>query len=198
MKNKHLLHLGIAEAGKIEALAGKHDKALEHYREAIKIAVSISAPEVFFRHYTQCVLESLELSGDYEEAIEYYRSADEHYKKLALEDTLHSRDHADQLEKLGVLLIKAGQIGEAKAELKRAIELAGNERKELAETCLGWLEKGFKLDAMRLLNTQKKHKYFTVRRDQINKSIATPLSSIAKSKAMQAGLAGLARSNSAL
>ena len=53
------MHLGIAEAGKVHALAGRHPEALRHYREAIRLAVSSKAPEIFFRHYSQCVLESL-------------------------------------------------------------------------------------------------------------------------------------------
>ncbi|WVM91801.1 hypothetical protein ULG90_18100 [Halopseudomonas pachastrellae] len=44
----HQLHLGIAEQGKVLALAGRHADALQHYQEALRMAVSSRAPEVFF------------------------------------------------------------------------------------------------------------------------------------------------------
>lgn len=49
----HTVHLSIAETGKLFALKNNHVQALKHYREAIQLAVSSKAPEVFFRHYTQ-------------------------------------------------------------------------------------------------------------------------------------------------
>ena len=68
-ENVHEIHLSIAENGKLQALKGNHEAALKGYREAIQLAVSSKAPEVFFRHYTQCVLESLELTGSYDEIV---------------------------------------------------------------------------------------------------------------------------------
>ncbi|HCA23425.1 MAG TPA: peptidylprolyl isomerase, partial [Pseudomonas sp.] len=78
----HQLHLGIAEQGKVLALAGRHADALQHYQEALRMAVSSRAPEVFFRHYTQCVMESLELSGELDSVLRYCNEAEAHYARL--------------------------------------------------------------------------------------------------------------------
>ena len=58
--SRHILHLSVAEHGKLCLLRGDVSEALRHFREAIRISVSAQAPEVFFRHYSQCVLEALE------------------------------------------------------------------------------------------------------------------------------------------
>lgn len=171
----HGIHIGIAEAGKVEALAGRHTNALQHYREAMRLAVSISAPEVFFRHYTQCTLESLELSGDFDEVINFCKSADEHYSKLSLGDPLHARDHAGFLERLGLVALKAGYEEKAKEALEQAKKLAGDGNMPLTEVVLSWLSRRLTPDIGRIVSIQKRYKYFTVRRDQVDKSRATPM-----------------------
>lgn len=50
--NRHILHLSLAEHGKLCLLRGDGN-------EALRLCASARAPEVFFRHYTQCVLEAL-------------------------------------------------------------------------------------------------------------------------------------------
>src|SRR5215212_2230092 len=82
MPQGHRLHLGIAEQGKVHALKGDHGSALTHYREAIRMAVSSGAPEVFFRHYMECTLESLERMGSLREVLEYCDRAIAHYAEL--------------------------------------------------------------------------------------------------------------------
>ena len=62
---RHRLHLGIAEAGKLLAIKGRHREALHRYREALRLAHSARAPQLFGRHYLQCVLESLEHLSDH-------------------------------------------------------------------------------------------------------------------------------------
>ena len=66
-----IAHLQIAETGKLAALRGDHRTALGHYREAIRIAVGSGAPEVFFRHYLEATLESLELSEAFDDVLAY-------------------------------------------------------------------------------------------------------------------------------
>ena len=101
------MHLGIAEAGKVHALAGRHSEALRHYREAIRLAVAAKAPEIFFRHYSQCVLESLEKSGGDADIIAYCEAAETHYASLDADTPLHRKDRGATLERLdGVLVIR--------------------------------------------------------------------------------------------
>ena len=67
----HAMHLALAESGREKALRHEHTEALRLYREAMKLAVAAGAPEVFFRYYTQCVLESLERTASYDEVIAF-------------------------------------------------------------------------------------------------------------------------------
>lgn len=171
----HDIHFGIAEAGKFAALAGDHREALRHYREALRMAVSAGSPEVFFRHYTQCVLESLELLGDYDAIIQFCENADAHYATLSQPNPLLAQDHGSVLERLGAVHLKAGRQPEAKDALTRALDTAGADRLPLAATLLGWLTRGLCPDVTRITETQKKHRYFTVRRDQVDKTRARPM-----------------------
>lgn len=174
--NLHLMHLGLAEQGKIHALKNQHQEALMHYREAIKIAVSLKAPEVFFRHYTQCVVESLERKGSYDEVIQFYQAADEHYQNQQLHAALHHKDHADILQKLGCALLKKGDIDQAKKTFSQAIQMAGEANIALSKELLNWLQRGYSINLTRIEQLQNKHHYFVVRQGQVNEKIARPLS----------------------
>mgnify|MGYP000327251603 CR=1 FL=1 len=177
---RHDFHFGIAEAGKLAAIKGDHTEALRHYREALKLAQSSKAPEVFFRHYTQCVLESLELTGEYAEILEFCENADAHYQRMPHDTDLHARDHGAILERHGVVAVKSGDTDTGRDALTRAVERAGKGQLPIAETVLGWLKRGMTPDARRLLDVQKKHKYFTVREDQGDPARANPLPKDAK------------------
>ncbi|MCD8512321.1 MAG: tetratricopeptide repeat protein [Nitrincola sp.] len=172
-ENVHLLHLGLAEQGKIHALKNEHKEALKHYREAIKIAVSLKAPEVFFRHYTQCVVESLEKLGNYDEAIQFYQAAHEHYTAQHVSSNLHNKDHADILQKLGCTLLKKGATEEAKNAFNLAIKIAGEADISLSKELLGWLQRGYSVNLTRIEQLQIKHHYFVVRQGQVNEKICS-------------------------
>lgn len=176
IENVHIMHLGLAEQGKIHALKNEHQEALKHYREAIKIAVSLKAPEVFFRHYTQCVVESLERKGSYDEAIQFYQAAHEHYTAQEVSSNLHNKDHADILQKLGCTLLKKGAIDEAKNAFNLAIRTAGEADVSLSKELLGWLQRGYSINLSRIEQLQTKHHYFVVRQGQVNEKIARSLS----------------------
>jgi tetratricopeptide (TPR) repeat protein len=172
------LHLSIAETGKLLALKGRHTDALEHYREALRLAVSSRAPEIFFRHYTQCVLESLELTGAYAEVIEFCINADSHYASLGLNSSLHRRDHGSVLERLGLAHLKNGDAEPGQAALEKAHKIAGDGVLPITEEVLGWLKRGFRPDTTRILGSQRKHKYFVVRSGQVDRKRARPISSL--------------------
>lgn len=172
---RHRVHLGIAEAGKVHALARRHAEALRHYREALRLAVAAQAPEVFFRHYTQCVLESLELLESYAEVIRFCEEADAHYASKGQALALHRADHAAILERLGIVRLKAGNRDGAAASLRRAIALAGPGRLPLAEDALGWLDRRLSPSASHIAEAQRRRRYFTVRAGQVNAAAATPL-----------------------
>lgn len=177
----HQLHMGIAEQGKVHALEGKHGLALTCYREAIRIAVRSGAPEVFFRHYMECTLESLERMGSYPEVLDYTERAISHYAALKVEsEAQRSLIRADLIhihQRRGVVLLKLGRMEEARQALEKARSLAraGGLRCELVDTLLGWIARGFHVDAHRILTEQESRRYFSVRQDTVNRAAAIPL-----------------------
>ncbi len=171
----HQIHLSIAEAGKLYALKGDHTEALRHYREAIRLAVSSKAPEVFFRHYTQCVLESLELTEGYDEILRFCNDAHQHYTRLNLTSSLHRRDHGSILERMGMVQLKKGDTKAGQTTLESAQQLAGKGVLPVVDEVLGWLQRGFTVDTTRLLQSQRRHNYFIVRADKVDKAKARPL-----------------------
>lgn len=171
----HALHMGIAESGKLCAIAGDHNEALRHYREALRLAHSIQAPDVFFRHYIQCVLESLECTGAYGEVIEFCENALRHLEQIEKPLALHLRDRAATLERLAVNLIKAGRLEEARPVLDRAVAEAERGDLPLARAVLDWMRRGMTPLPRRIEQLQAKHGYFTVTQDQVEPARAVPL-----------------------
>ncbi len=177
------LHFGIAEQGKLHALAGDHEEALRHYREAIRLAVTSGAPEVCFRHYTQCVLESLEHMSAWTEILEFCERVRAHYAANPPPHELARLDLACAHEREGVVLLKRGDTAAALAALAQAREQAGPGRLPLAEELLGWLRRGMQIDARRIEQQQRRHRYFIVEREavrperaiQLPKALGAPL-----------------------
>lgn len=171
----HILHLSLAEHGKLCLLRHDFGEALRHFREAIRLCVSARAPDVFFRHYTQCVLEALEKAGDYGQVADYCRKADAHYGAAGLETALHRKDHGAILERLGIMELRQGRPGEAAITLARAVARAGGGVLPLAEQLAGWLRRGLATPADRLMQLQVRHGYYAVRDGTVNAGIAREL-----------------------
>ncbi len=169
------LHVGIAEQGKLHALAGDHQEALRHYREAIRLAVASGSPEVCFRHYTQCVLESLERLAAWDEILAFCERVQAHYAANPPPHELARLDLAGAHERRGVVLLKRGDAPAARAALALAVEHAGAGRMPLAEELLGWLRRGMQVDARRVQQQQERHRYFIVEREAVRSERAIPL-----------------------
>lgn len=172
----HALHIGIAEAGKLRALAGDHTDALRHYREALRLAQAARAPEVFFRHYTQCVLESLERTGAHGEVIAFCEQAISHYDAQDATLAVHQRDKAALLERLALNRIKAGRGADAQAPLDAAMDMAATGDLPVARTVRDWLRRGMRPDPRRITELQAKHGYYAVTADRVepDRAIALP------------------------
>lgn len=169
-------HFGIAEQGKLYALEGRHALALAYYREAIRLTVRCGEPEIVFRHYLECVLESLEKTGAYQELLEYCAKA------LALLDAAPATvrtalERAHVLQRQACVLLKSGQRDPAATALRQALDLAAvhGARLPLATTLLGWVERGLQLDARRVAAEQERTHYFNVRRDTVDAARALKL-----------------------
>lgn len=176
------LHLGVAEQGKVHALAGEHVKALLYYRQAMRMAGEAGAPALFSRHYMECALESLELMGAYDEVLASCEKAIDHYRENPPAQPLARVDLATFHERAGMILLKAGRDPkEARAHLQKATKGARAEGKSLplAETLLRWVDSGLHVDAKRILAEQKRHKTLSVRPESVEPARAIPLPDIA-------------------
>ena len=171
------LHAGVAEHGKVCALRDDHVSALMHYREAMSMAVRQKAPEVVFRHYLECALESLEHMGAYSELLAYCDRAIEHYDLHPPESPLARFDLASIHQRRGVALLKQGERDAAARALDAACADArtAEARLPLAETLLRWLRARLTVSVERIGAEQARHHYFSVRRETVIPSRAVPL-----------------------
>jgi tetratricopeptide (TPR) repeat protein len=161
----HALHIGIAEAGKLLALRGRHRGALDRYREALRLAQSMGAPQVFARHYLHCVLESLELMGEHQQAealaLEAAQAADR-----AEPSAFQRRDRACLLERQGMNQLKRGDTAGARQTLAAALALDGT--LQCTRAVLDWTARSLTLNPGRLADAQRRYGYFTVRADAVD------------------------------
>lgn len=161
----HRVHMGVAEAGKLLALKGRHHDALNRYREALRLAHGARAPQLFARHYLHCVLESLEHLGDHASAAKLAAAAADN---AANPDPtpFQKRDRAHLLERQGVNLAKAGDVAGARAALTAALDL--DCALPLARAMLDWTARGLAVNPARLAEAQRKHGYWVVRPDTVD------------------------------
>ena len=171
----HQFHAGIAEAGKLLALKGQHRQALEHYREALRLAHSARAPQVFARHYLHCVLESLERLGDHAQAAQLAGAAAD---AAANPDPtpFQLRDRAHLLERQGVNLLRMGDVPAARIALAAALALDPGLR--LTRDLLSWTARGLSVSPARLAEAQARTGYWVVRPGTVDaaRAIREPLS----------------------
>ena len=169
--DRHRLHLGVAEAGKLLPIKGRHKEALHRYREALRLAHSAKAPELFGRHYLQCVLESLEHLADHASVRDLAgRAADAAAE--AGDTPFHRRDRAALLERVGIAQLKAGERADAQATFSQVVALAGEEGQPLSALLLDWMKRGFEISPGRLAEAQRSHAYWAVRADTVDPSRA--------------------------
>lgn len=163
-------HMGIAEQGKVYALQGDHANALLYYRHAIDLATAQGVPEIFFRHYMEVSVESLEHTGKYAEVLEYTDRAIELYETHDFpEDAISILDLAHLHQRRGAVLLKQGDSPSAAAALREAVAVARHAGREmpLAATLLGFAELGLHVDAERVLSEQIRHQYYSVRPETV-------------------------------
>lgn len=171
------LHMSIAEQGKMYALAGNHKLALHYYRTAMNLSVQAKEPEVFFRHYLECSLESMELLELYIEVLHYCDKALKIYEENPPPHAFARKDRAYIHQRKGIVLLKLGHREEAQKHLQHALDQIKQEGEPmpLAEKLLRWVQTGMHLDPHRILAEQKRERYFSVRKDQVDPSKAVKL-----------------------
>lgn len=162
-------HLTTAEAGRLEALRGHHRHALELYRAALAGARSTRAPAIVLRYYSDCVIESLELSGDLDAVVAYCDAALATYESAPPTTVLARRDIAATHERRAAVLAKAGRFDDAATSADEAVALAAElgARTPVAAALQGWLRRGLRPTPSQVLAAQHRHRYFAVRRDTV-------------------------------
>jgi tetratricopeptide (TPR) repeat protein len=173
------LHLGIAEKGKLYSLEGNYKEALRHYREAIRLVQNGKDNDLFFQHYSQCVMEALELSGAYDEVINYCE------KFLSFLDEKESsefvtRHKAHILEKLAVQHLLKGEKEEALECLREAQSLVKKGVQPLTDDLLNWTQRNYQITKKQIQDAQKKYNYFIVRKDKVNPEYAIEIPEMMK------------------
>jgi tetratricopeptide (TPR) repeat protein len=156
------LHVGIAEQGKLEALAGRHDNALAHYREALRLAAAVQAPGVVARHYLLCVFESLEHKQEFAALAALVEQA----LAAPLPDPSSQFERDDRAllyERLAIARLRSGETAAARAALDAALALSGPHSFPLAAWLDAVLKRGLTVTPVRLAEAQRQHGYFTVR-----------------------------------
>lgn len=175
------MHMGIAEQGKLYALQGDHRTALIYYREAIHMAVQGEDPEIFFRHYLECVIESLEQMGSFDEVLAYCDKVLQHYFENPPPNAVAVMDLAHTYQRKGVVLFKIGERDLAREAFQYALEVAAevgevtSKTLPLAQTLLKWIQSGWHVDTARILAEQQRTGYFAVRRDMVDSKSAIKL-----------------------
>ena len=171
------VHMGIAEQGKLYALAGKHSLALLYYRHAIHMTVQAQEPEIFFRHYLECVMESLEQMNSYAEVLEYCAKAIAFYQQNPPPNPLAQGDFAHIYERQGAVLLKMGKKEQAIQAFTAALAVLQGSGQTLpwVQTLLRWVKAGLHVDSQRVLTEQRRSHYFSVRSDTVESRRAIKL-----------------------
>lgn len=163
-----LTHFQTAEKAKSHAWQHDHKKALALYREAMHQAQRDNADPIFLRHYTECVLESLEAMGQYQDVLSYCEEALSHYEVSPPETQLARFDVAAIHERRGINAAKSGNSDLAKESCEKACKLARELDQQLpvAKTLLQWLQRGLHISPERISTEQQRAGYFAVRSQQ--------------------------------
>jgi hypothetical protein len=175
------VHVGLAEQGKIHLLSGEHGPALVYLREAMRLASSPGTPEVFSRHYLECLIEALERMGSWPEVLTYCDKAIAFYATRKPQSVDQARlmltDLAHIHQRRGLVLFRSNRPAEAALALRQAQELAGRVPVELplTHTLLLWLERRMVVDERRLEAELQRCRYHAVRPDTLRPELATPL-----------------------
>jgi tetratricopeptide (TPR) repeat protein len=171
------LHVGIAEQGKIFFVEKNYPAALKHFREALKLSQGQASSDIFFQHYSQCIMEALEMMGAHAEVIDFCEKIIEFLEDKG-DDQLVALYRASLHERLAVQALFLQEKDEAKAYLLDAQKIAGKGRLKLTDELLSWMLRGYAIQDKQVKEIQRKHKYFIITPDSIQRGIAQAIPSM--------------------
>lgn len=170
-----MIHVRIAEYGKLCSLKGNHSEALRHYREALRLVQNKKDNEIFSQHYSQCVMESLEKIGSHDEVIMFC----ENYREFLDEkvDTEFIKRHrAFICERQAIQHLLKNEKEEAQPLLKEAQQAIGKGNQPITDQLLQWVQRSYFISKKQIEALQIRHHYFIVREGKVNPKIAMKLS----------------------
>lgn len=169
-------HICIAEQGKILQTEGQYAEALRYYKEALKMSQHLSGSDVFFQHYSQCIMECLELSQAYEEVIAYCDKYIQFVEDLDKATAYSNNLRVALYERKAIQYLFLGNTDAAHDIITTLTEVQSQPKAYPISTELhNWIKRGFTIEPRQIKALQKKHNYFIVRKDKINSAIAMKL-----------------------
>jgi tetratricopeptide (TPR) repeat protein len=172
---KYLMHLRVAEKGKLLCLEGKYMESLMHLKEAIRMIQDTPKSDIFFQHYSLCVMEVLELSEAYDEVISYCEKLIELLESTNITSELRDKYYAFIIERMAIQYILKGETDCAADLLKSARERYRSSKMPITEQLLIWLNRKFHLSKKQIQELEKNNNYFVIRKDSVNPDIAVEL-----------------------
>ncbi|AUC76459.1 hypothetical protein [Olleya sp. Bg11-27] len=171
------LHYNIAEQGKLYATQGNHKEALRHYKEALRMSQQIPQADIFFQHYSQCAMESLEQMKSYLEVITFCDKciAFMETKENLQEHSIFMKYLASLWERKGIQYLYLNEKEDAIIAFENAIAIIKPHKIPLAQELYNWCKRGYTISQQQIESLNKKHHYYTVRKDSINSQIAIEL-----------------------
>lgn len=170
------LHLGIAEKGKMLTLEGNFSLALHYFREAIRLCTESEGADVFFQHYSQCVMEVLERMNSHDEVLDYCDKVVHHLDVKANSD-FSNKLLASTLERAGVQCLFLGDKDSARVYFDSAQKRIGKGRLPVTDRLLHWLNRGYAITRKQIVDLQDKNGYFVIEKSKLRPEIAIDLPS---------------------
>lgn len=171
------LHFNIAEQGKLYATQGNHEEALRHYKEALRMSQQVPNADIFFQHYSQCAMESLELMKSYANVIAF---CDKCIGFMETKDNLQEHPIfmkylASLWERKAIQYLYLNEKEDAIEAFEHAIVIVKPHKIPLAQELHNWCKRGYTINKQQIENLLKKHHYYTVRKENVNEKIAIEL-----------------------
>jgi tetratricopeptide (TPR) repeat protein len=176
MKNINL-HYNIAEQGKVYATKGNHKEALRHYKEALRMSQQVPKSDIFFQHYSQCAMESLEQMEAYNEVIIF---CDKCIDFMETKDDLQAHPIfikylASLWERKAIQYLFLNEKEQAIEAFEQAIDVIKPHKLPLAQELHNWCKRGYTISKQQIEGLLKKNQYHTVRKENVNIQIALEL-----------------------
>ena len=171
------LHFNIAEQGKLLAIQGNHKEALRHYKEALRMSQKVPQADIFFQHYSQCAMESLEKMESYHEVINFCDKCIDFMetKKDLRDQPIFMKYLASLWERKGIQHLFLQENQEGIEAFEEAIATIKPHKLPLTQELHNWCKRGYTITKQQIESLLKKHQYYSVRKEKVNSQLAVEL-----------------------